>query len=292
MRTVTATPDGHTNRRTFLTSGAAGILGTVVTRCPAGAAEDAPDKHNMLVFGERAIFLSHLPMFEGLNQAGTAFTSHHRYQVILQAAFTRQGEDRGDLYLKDRQAHPATRMYTLEPDLFVLSRLFTPVRAPALTSFAGKVFRGHLEQGGVSVPGLEDLTVKVVRVVHGRMFDPRVKRPDALEYLLIGHGSERFLVHTIVAPPSFDQVLAVKSSSRELVDLDIGGDARVSVKRRDVAGERLREGERVQATLRLGSAPGAAMSTIPIEVGSQVYFEEGELLMPHTFQPTAEERRG
>jgi hypothetical protein len=56
-----------------------------------------------------------------------------------------------------------------------------------LTSFTATVFRGHFEQGGVPVPGLEQIVVEVVRVVHGREFDPRVKNPDTLEYLLVAH---------------------------------------------------------------------------------------------------------
>jgi hypothetical protein len=293
---MTGALDRHTSRRAFLISSGAAVLalGELVSRsADVEAAEDAPNTHNMLVFGEQAVFLSHLPMFDAFNKTKTDFISPHRYQVILEATFTKEGKDLRDLYVKDRQAHPTTRIYTLNPDTFVLSRLFTPAKAPKLTSFSATVFRGHLEQGGVPVPGLEQIVVEVVRVVHGRKFDPRVKNPDTLEYLLVGKGPERFLAHAIFAPPNFDQVLSVKSTGRELTDADLSEDVRVSVpNRKNVAAERLREGQNIQAMLRVGAAKGKTPSAIQIEAGPQVYFEEGELRVPPTFDPTPEEKKG
>lgn len=293
---MTVAFDQDMSRRAFLGSSVAGALalGVVVSRsADVEAVEDAPNTHNMLVFGEQAVFLSHLPMFDALNKTKTDFRSPHRYQAILEAAFMKAGKGLRDIYVKDRQAHPATRIYTLNPDTFVLSRLFTPAKAPKLTSFTATVFRGHLEQGGVPVPGLEKIVVEVVRVVHGRKFDPRVKNPGTLEYLLVGKGPERFLVHAIFAAPNFDQVLSVKSTGHELTDADLSEDVRVSVpNRKNIAAERLREGEKVQAMLRLGPAQGKTPSTIRIEVGPQVYFEEGELRVPPTFEATPEEKKG
>jgi hypothetical protein len=293
---MTVALDRYVSRRAFVISSAAGALalGVLVSRAAdADVAEDAPNTHNMLVFGEQTIFLSHLPMFAALNETKTGFRSPHRYQVIVEAAFTKEGKELRDIYVKDRQAHPMTRIYTLNPEPFVLSRLFTPAKTPKLTSFTATVFRGHFEQGGVPVPGLEQIVVEVVRVVHGREFDPRVKNPDTLEYLLVGKGSERFLAHAIFASPNFDQVLSVKSTGGELSDADLSEDIRVSVPgRRNIVAERLREGQRVQAMLRFRPARGRTPSAIQIETGPQVYFEEGELLVPPTFETTPEERKG
>jgi hypothetical protein len=44
--------------------------------------------------------------------------------------------------------------------------------------------------------------------------------------------------------------------------------------------------------LRLGPAQGKTPSTIQIEVGPQVYLEEGELRVPPTFEATPEEKKG
>jgi hypothetical protein len=88
-------------------------------------------------------------------------------------------------------------------------------------------------------------------------------------------------------------VLSVKSTGGELSDADVSEDIRVSVPgRRNIVAERLREGQRVQAMLRFRPARGRTLSAIQIETGPQVYFEEGELLVPPTFETTPEERKG
>ena len=280
-------------RRRFLVDAGCGALALSGAGRIAGAfaqaAEDAPNQHNMLVFGERTIYLSHLPMFDGLDEPKTGFSSPHRFQVILEATFEVNGKDAGDLYRKDRQAHPATRIYTLEPEPFVLTRLFSPANRPQVGSFKAKVFRGHLEQGGKPVPGLEEASVHVSRVVHARQFDPRARKPTTLEYIVFGKGDELFMAHAIVGPPDFDQVLAVKLAGRQLDAKDLGAPLRLVIPdRKNVAGQRVREKQRVKASL-VRSAPDPA-SSVEVTAGTQYYFEEGELLVPPTFDLTAEER--
>jgi hypothetical protein len=254
--------------------------------------EDPPNTHNMLVVGERTVFLSHLPMFAGLDESKTAFVSPHRYQVIVEAAFTNAGMDVTGLYFKDRQAHPDTRIYTLGPEPFVITRLFTPRDKPRLPTFNAMVVRGHLEaRESEPIPGLEKTTVRVQRIVEGRRFDPKTNKPDALEYILFGRASELYLAHAIVAAPDFDQVLAVKITGVDPTDTLLATSLRVSIpSRKNVVSERLRENERVEATARVGQ-PGSATSTVQLETGIQLYFEEGELLVPPTFEPTLEERK-
>jgi hypothetical protein len=282
-------------RREFLRQGALGALavgvsGLAARSASAGEGEDAPGTHNMLVVGESKIFLSHLPMFDGLDRAKTAFRSPHRFQVILEASFANGGKDAGNLYQSDRKAHPQTRIYTLSPELFVLSRLFTPANPPALAAFTATVFRGHLEQGGKPIAGLEKTRVTVNRVVHGRMFEPQAKKPGGLEYILFGSGSELFMAHTVFGPPDFDHVLAVKLPGRQLTDAELSGDLRVLLpERKNAAADRLREKERVPALLRIGTA--SETPKIEIEAGPAFYFEEGELLVPPTFDPTPEEKK-
>ena len=65
--------------------------------------KDEP-RHNMLVVGEKGIFLSHLPMF----------MVPHNLQFLLDVAFTNKGND---LYFNDRQNHRDTKIYTLEPEV-------------------------------------------------------------------------------------------------------------------------------------------------------------------------------
>ena len=63
-------------RRQFVTELALGAF--VAASFPSsgeatGQSEDPPNTHNMLVVGERTVFLSHLPMFVGLDKNKTAF---------------------------------------------------------------------------------------------------------------------------------------------------------------------------------------------------------------------------
>jgi hypothetical protein len=278
------------HRRNFLQTTALAALSLSVV-APSAAAEvdpaTRPATHNMLMFGEQTVFFSHLPMFQSLTKDGTKFDTPHRFQVILQAAFT---PEQMASYIKDRQANPGTQFYTIGPEKFVLTRLFEPKTAPQRTEFTATIFRGHLEADpNHPVPGLEDVKVKIARVVHGRQFDPRANKPPALEYLLFGHGPERFLAHAIFAPPDFDHVLTVKSVSADLTDRDLDQDVRVTIPdRKNVASERLREGQRVEGMLRIGSG---APTKVQLEVGRRIYFEEGELQVPPTFDPTEEEKR-
>jgi hypothetical protein len=59
--------------------------------------------------------------------------------------------------------------------------------------------------------------------------------------------------------------------------------------RKNVATERLREGQRTVATLRIGERP--AVQNVQLMPGREFYFEEGELVVPPSFEPTPEERR-
>jgi len=284
----------HFGRRQFLQTAVGALAAARVAfpaRLSARPVEDAPNTHNMLLVGGQTAFLSHLPMFDGLDKAKTAFRSPHRYQLILEVAFSNQGKDVTDIYLKDRQANPTTRIYTFNPAEFVITRAFTPKEKPGVTTFDGMAFRGHLEHGGKPIPGLEKTAATVTRVVHGRMFDPAAQKPAALEYILFGKGTELFLAHAIIAPPDFDQCLSVKvSGGTPLVAKDLAQDLRVVVPaRKNIVAERLREKQTVEAMLHIGSSE--TPTKVQLEVGTEFYFEEGELLVPPTFAPTAEEKK-
>jgi len=266
--------DFRLGRRDFLQMASAGGLALSLGARPAAAKDDEANFHGMLMFGEEAVFFSHLPMFGGVNpEDRTNFGSPHRYQVILEVALT--PEQRG-AYARDRKGNPGARFYTIAPEDMVLSHLFTPATAPQRTTFTCDISRDHFERPtGHKVPDLQTAQVKIARVVHGRKFDPRVSQPAALEYLLFGRGKERFLAHAIFAPPDFDHVLPVQFLSVELSDADLSKDVRIVVPdRKNLATQRLQSGQRVEAMLRVGSGQPAK---VQVEAGPQVYFEEGEL---------------
>ena len=102
------------------------------------------------------------------------------------------------------------------------------------------------------------------------MFDPTATKPATLEYILFGSGPERYLAHTIAAAPDFDQVLAVTVTGVDLTEKDLATDLHVAIPaRKNLVSERLRERERVEATLRIGP-PGSPTTKVQLETGVPV----------------------
>jgi hypothetical protein len=243
--------------------------------------KEVPATHNWMLVGSQTAFLSHLAMFDHLNTAGTDYLTPHRFQVILQVSFESRGTDVTSLYFAERQSHPATKMFTVFPTkTFVLPQL---AATPPLTSFNGTVFRGHLERGGQPIPGLEDVAVRVERVLHFHTFDPRAKEPDTLQYVLFGRRKELFLAHSIVKPPDFDQIVSVDVPGADMTDEQLSSAILIRIPdRKNRPPDRIKEDQQVTAKL-----PSDAK--LAIRAVRELYFEEGELRMPATFVPTPEE---
>ena len=166
--------------------------------------------------------------------------------------------------------------------MFVLPQVAAPT---PLTSFQGNVFRGHLERRGQRITGLQDVAVNIQRVVHFHKFDPAATPPAAQEYLLFGRGTELFLAHSIVKPPDFDQIVSVNISGLKLTDADLGSAIKISIPmKKNSPIDRLREGEQAAAQM----SDGRKLS---VQAVREFYFEEGELMMPATMDPTPEERK-
>jgi len=256
-----------------------GVFVATAALLGATASGDEPGTHNMLVVGERTVYLSHLPMFQEKGKP----PMKHRYQAILEATFANQ-----EGYAKDRQAHPETTIYMLNPEEFVLPDLVSQ-RQPLQRFKANAVFRGHFERDG-SVSILQDVGVTVTRVVHFRELDPKAKKPRELEYLLFGKGGELFLAHRIVRPPDFDQVLSVKAVEPALTDEELArGVTVVFPGTKNNPTDRLGP-KKVAGEATLAGSP-AVHKKIQMDVGKELYFEEGELRVPARFEPTPEEEK-
>ncbi len=255
-----------------------GVFVAAVALLGATPSGDPPATHNMLVVGEQTVYLSHLPMFQGKGPR----IMPHRYQVILEATFAHQ-----ESYAKDRQAHLATTIYTLNPETFLLPNLVAQDQ-PLRSIKANTVFRGHLERDG-SVPILQDVEVTVTRVIHFRQFDPKAKKPKQLEYLLFGKGGELFLAHRIVRPPDFDQVLSVKAIEPALTDAELAQGVTVVFPgtKNTVSGRLGIQKIAGEATL----AGSTVQKKIQVDIGRVLYFEEGELKLPATFDSTSQEMK-
>jgi hypothetical protein len=247
---------------------------------------DGPATHNMLVVGERAVYLSHLPMFQEEGEPPMP----HRYQVILEVTLMKQGSDPHHDYLEDRQKHPTTKIYTLNPAAFVLPSLVsTGLQQKPLRSFKGKtIFRGHLERDD-KIPILNAVEVNVQQVVHFREFDPKTNKSPRLEYLFFGKGRELFLAHLITKVPDFDQMLSVKATDLRLTDEMLAKGVHVIFPgTTNAPATRLKAKQTIIGELKVKDAP--VPKEIQVEVDAELYFEEGELRLPPVFETTPEEK--
>jgi hypothetical protein len=253
---------------------------------------DRPATHNMLVVGEKTVYLSHLPMFQEVDGQGQSATPMpHRYQAILEVTFTRQGSAPQQEYVQDRRNHRTTTIYTLNPETFVLPMLVSSEaqREPLRSFTANTIFRGHLERDD-SIPILRDVEVRVKQVVHFREFEPGAEKPTQLEYLCFGKGQELFLAHVITAPPDFDQILSITITDHQFTDEELAkGVSLVFPGTTNSAAERLHAPQQVMGEIKTCNPP--VPRKIHIEVERELYFEEGELRMPPDFQSTPEEER-
>jgi hypothetical protein len=164
-----------------------------------------------LVVGDQTVFLSHFGLFH----------SPHNFQVILEATFARSGGDPGADYFNDRK-HTGTKIYTLEPEPFVLPRL---AAAEPLRSFKTSIYRGNYEAMSQRAKDAarigQDVDVTVTKVIHFRKFEPAGAKSSQMEYILFGKGGELFLAHLITRPPDFDQILSVKAPDQKFTDEDL-----------------------------------------------------------------------
>lgn len=242
--------------------------------------------HNMLVIGEKTVYLSHLPMFQEKDSP----LMPHRYQAILEVEFLLQGSNPQDAYMKDRQSHPNIKIYSINPKPFVLPTLVSQqgVQGQPLRKFQGSIFRGHLEKGGARI--LSNVDVSLKRVVYFQKFDPLAKKPAQLEYLFFGKKGELFLAHLIIAPPDFDQVISVKVADHTFSDEELAKGIKVVFPgTTNSPGERLKEKQQIEGAFIPGKTTASAK--IRVEVNREFYFEEGELRTPPKFGTTPEEKK-
>lgn len=238
--------------------------------------------HNMLVVGEKALFMSHLPMF----------ASEHRYQIILEAKLKQAGRDVTATYLQDRATHPQSRMYTVEPsDFFVLSRVIAKNGATAARqSFDAAVFRGHLERKPSQViPGLDKVQVEIQRVLYAAELTPVSVAPRELTYILFGKDGNFFLAHQIARAPDFDQIIGVTFAQQVFKPEELQQGVTIFFPARpNSPDKRLKANESVEARARF--AGNSQPLALRLTAGKEFYFEEGELKKKPVFDQTPLER--
>jgi hypothetical protein len=210
----------------------------------------------------------------------------HRYQLIMGVALRKEGVDQLPVIVADRE-RTATRMYSLAPTRnFVLTDLVSPDSTrPKLDEFPGTVLRGHFEPNHFEPQGQElisDVVAHVEHIFHFNKFEPEAPPLPTLRYFLFGRGGERFLAHVLTTPPDFDHVIGVRLTGEQLADPTLERALLISLAGRgNQPDERLKEGERVEATIEsTGEATGQAGQpplTLHLELGPENYFETNDL---------------
>jgi hypothetical protein len=154
------------------------------------------------------------------------------------------------------------------------------------------VFRGHLERGGKPIDGLDPVQVQVKRVVYARKFDPHAKLLRQLTYVLFRHGDDLYLAHLISGPPDFDQIVSASVPDHTFTAEELGRGITVTFERENAAAQRLRPGEpSSQGRIEFLSPTRQPGFEVRVRPEVEYYFEEGELAMPASFDPTAEEAK-
>ncbi|MET0403128.1 MAG: hypothetical protein ABW123_12030 [Cystobacter sp.] len=145
--------------------------------------------HGMVVFGDQAQFLYHLPMWHGL----------HAWQIVLEVRPDAEGER---LYVADRAS--GSPLVTFEPQPFALASLKPGAR------LEGTLFHGHFEQGGTPLPSAgaaSRVSFTVQRLLRVKALSPTEPPAPAGEYWLVGGEGERYGVHVARHAPDFDHIL-------------------------------------------------------------------------------------
>lgn len=179
-----------------------GIVILVLLQLPKPALAKPPDepcKHGMRIVGEKAIYLSHMGLFND---------KCHSYQGLFEVSFEGPNNPQ-QIYLNAQRESANQNEFTIEPiERFVLPKL----AAGNLTSFRAKIHRGQYERQPEDSKLLAgNVTVRIKRVVFFSPFQPGTKRPPLSEYLLFGSESEQLAAHKITTPPDFDQIVALKT---------------------------------------------------------------------------------
>jgi hypothetical protein len=170
---------------------------------------DKPSTHGMLIFGtpqkDGTIYASHLPLFR----------SPHDYQIILEIALDAKATL---MYRKSLKNFRQQKVYTIEPEPFVLPEMITSPR-----SFKARLFRGHFERDGK--PLGDTATVNIKRVLYFKKFDPAAQHSEAAQYLVFGNSSkershEYFAAHVISAKPDFDHICELGVDKKTAASLE------------------------------------------------------------------------
>jgi plastocyanin len=160
--------------------------------------------HSMLITGQdpNQIFGHHYALFNNPN---------HSYHVTIEAMIDEPSPRA--IYAKWRKDNPESRA-TIDPEVFLLGEIKPgrPTRDSFMAKFSEYPNKPPAEevQWGTVIPGLENVRIKILRIIQFRAFDPDAKYPERMTYQLYGNPKEVFLAHEVTEGPSFQQVVQLK----------------------------------------------------------------------------------
>jgi hypothetical protein len=220
------------------------------------------------------------------------FLIYQCYQshLIASRRFSKVELPNQTVYTSDRAKNVSQRIYTLEPKSFVIQNLMpTPTGPVPMSSIPVQTIqRGYFERSPEANEKvlIQSGNVRIKRVLHFREYQPGARPIPQLRYLLFGTGADLFLAHFINGAPDFDHVLTVRTLSPSPSEADLKSGILMEIPNRsNTIRDRLVDSLTVDAKTVVSRQP------MKIATGRTLYLEEGELLIPPVFTPTAEEER-
>jgi hypothetical protein len=217
-------------------------------------AHEAVAQHSMVLFGDKTLYLSHMPDFE----------APHNLQIVVEISLSKNGEDK---YREDRKTGRVT--YSVEPQPVALSAL-----KPGL-SFTGDVHRGNFEvKRDLLVP---KVTLTVKSLVLLRTVDPATA-PDpsaGRRYLCFGKPGDLFAIHEVDGPPTFDHIVAITMDDPQAAKLSFAEATPLRLSGTDDSASRLKPGEAADAELPEATGPNGEHGVrTKIVAGDEFFFDE------------------
>jgi plastocyanin len=171
------------------------VTGTTV---PDHVHHEHPSMHSLIVMGEdpAQLFMHHFSLFNN---------SNHTYHVTVEGKIDDPAARA--VYQRWRAANKGyVNRATVDLGAFLLSEIKpgTGTHSTFKGTFSESEGNGPVStQWGTVIPGLEEVSVTITRVIQFRPYDPDAKYPERLTYQLFGNSKEVFLAHEVTEAPSF-----------------------------------------------------------------------------------------
>ncbi|WP_318849125.1 hypothetical protein [Chryseobacterium sp. JV558] len=161
--------------------------------------KDHPGIHGMVLLGDDTQYASHLPLFY----------APHDYQVILKIQLDQTSTLN---YKKDQLTHPEVKLYTIEPEKFVLPGIMNDIK-----TFKANIYRGHFERGGELI--IKDAQVEITKVLYFHQLNKDKSEGQPCHYILFGDQKQQFLAHQILNRPDFDELSKIDIKNKAIATL-------------------------------------------------------------------------